>query len=519
MKELASLAAVYEATREIGLSDNLNRLLEKVLARAQELIGFDHCALMLYDAESRTLSVRSVRGYAERAADVLRLSLPEGRGISGWAAANRQALRVGDVRKDPRYVVGLDEARSNLAVPLIVRNEVAGVVNVESDREDAFTEEHEKLLTVLGAQAALAIVASQARERLQSRISLLDALYRISQLASQGKDLGPTLDAILEVAQDTIPRGQCAILLVDEDRGVLRVGASNGYAEGIQESTIPLDLGITGRCARTGKTIVVDDLELDESYIPGVTGARSEIAVPLLVEGRAIGVLNAESTRLGAYREADVRTLSVVAQQAAVVLRSAKLQEETRRLAITDSLTGLHNRRYFVDRLEEHLARAERYGEKLGLLLLDADHLKAVNDRHGHHAGDRVLQRIAAALRGILRDSDEVARIGGDEFAVLLLQADEPLAVGIARRLKEQLCEAVLASESGDAIEVSCSAGIALFPDDAADSKALLRAADLALYNAKARGRNEISVAPAHRSPSAERLERRVRVELSAPGG
>lgn len=519
MNELASLASVYEATREIGLSDDLDRLLERVLARAQELIGFDHCALMLYDPESRTLSVCSVHGYAERAGEILRLSLPEGRGISGWAAANRQAVRVGNVRGDPRYVAGLQEARSNMAVPLIVGNEVAGVVNVESDREDAFTEEHEKLLTVLGAQAALAIVASQTRERLQSRISLLDALYRISQLASEGKDLGSTLEAILQVAQETIPRGQCAILLVDENREVLRIRASNGYAEGVQEMAIPLGHGITGRCASTGQTIVVDDLALDESYISGVTGARSEVAVPLLVGGRAIGVLNAESTRLGAYREGDVRTLSVVAQQAAVVLRSAKLQQETRRLAITDPLTGLHNRRYFVNQLDEHLARAERYGERLGLLLLDSDHLKAVNDQHGHHAGDRVLQKISAALRGILRDSDEVARIGGDEFAVLLLQADEPLAVGIARRLKQRLREAVLAAEGGEVIAISCSVGIALFPDHAADSKALLRAADLALYNAKACGRNEISIAPAHRSRGREQLDHRVRVELSTLAG
>ena len=217
MSELASLAAVYEATREIGLSDNLDLLLEKVLARAQDLIGFDHCALMLYDAESRTLSVKSVRGYGDRAADVLRLSLPEGRGISSWAAAHRQAVRVSDVSDDPRYVVGRQEAHSNMAVPLVVGNEVAGVINVESDRKAAFTEEHEKLLTVLGAQAALAIVASRARERLRSRINQLDALYRISQLASDGRDLHSTLEAILDVAQDAISCGQCAMLLVDDD--------------------------------------------------------------------------------------------------------------------------------------------------------------------------------------------------------------------------------------------------------------------------------------------------------------
>lgn len=503
MSELASLAAVYEATREIGLSDNLDLLLEKVLARAQDLIGFDHCALMLYDAESRSLSVKTVRGYGNRASDVLKLALPEGRGISGWAAAHRQAVRVGDVSDDPRYVMGLQEARSNMAVPLVVGNEVAGVINVESDRKDAFTEEHEKLLTVLGAQAALAIVASRARERLRSRISQLDALYRISQLASDGRDLDSTLEAILEVAQDAVSCGQCAILLVDDDEGVLRVRAANGYPDGIAGLTIARDAGVTGRCAESRQIVVVNDLEADEDYIPGVTGARSEIAVPLVAEGRVIGVLNAESTRLRAYRREHVHTLSVVAQQAAVVLRSAELQEETRRLAVTDPLTGLHNRRYFVERLGEHMARAERYGEKLGMLLLDSDHLKLINDRHGHHAGDAVLQTIAAAFRRALRDSDEVSRIGGDEFAALLLQADEALALGIAARLKDELSEATLPSETGGPITISCSVGIALYPDDAVDAKALLRAADLALYNAKGRGRNQVSVSRQRRQLAA----------------
>ncbi len=495
MTKVASLTAVYEATREIGLSDSLDRLLDKVLAQAQELIGFDHCALMLYDADRRTLSVRRVLGYGDRVADILRLTLPEGQGISGWAAARRQAVRVGDVSNDPRYVAGLREARSNMAIPLIVENQVAGVINVESEREDAFTEEHEKLLTVLGAQAALAIVASTARERLRVRIKELDALYRISQLATEGRDLDATLYAILEVAQDLIPRGQCAILLTDDDGRSLRVRAANGYAEGVQDLAIPLGQGVTGRCASQGHTIVVDELKREPGYIPGVAGARSEIAVPLIAEGRVLGVLNAESTRAGAFGEEQVRTLSVAAQQAAIVLRSAELQEETRQLAITDPLTGLHNRRHFVERLEKHLYRAERYGERLALLLLDSDYLKIVNDRYGHHAGDRVLQRIARVLEETVRDSDEVARIGGDEFSALLLQADDELAAGIALRLKRKVREVALSSEDGSAIEISCSVGVALFPEDAVDAKALLRAADLALYNAKGRGRNQIAVA------------------------
>ncbi len=120
-----------------------------------------------------------------------------------------------------------------------------------------------------------------------------------------------------------------------------------------------------------------------------------------------------------------------------------------------------------------------------------------MNDRHGHHVGDRALQRIADVLEETVRDSDEVARIGGDEFSALLLQADDELAVGIALRLKRNVREVALSSEDGRAIEISCSVGVALFPEDAVDAKALLCAADRALYNAKGRGRNQIAVAGA----------------------
>ena len=124
-----------------------------------------------------------------------------------------------------------------------------------------------------------------------------------------------------------------------------------------------------------------------------------------------------------------------------------------------------------------------------------AEYLEASRKDPGPPAGPLGLQRIAHVLAETVRDSDEVARIGGDEFSALLLQADDELAGGIALRLKRKVSEVALSSEDGSAIEISCSVGVALFPDDAVDAKALLRAADLALYNAKGRGRNQIALA------------------------
>jgi diguanylate cyclase (GGDEF)-like protein len=496
MNELECLTALYNATRHVGLIDNLDDLLDDVLEEAQELIGFDHAALMLYDPETGQLEVARVWGYGERASDVLGLTLPRGRGLSGWAAEHRQAVRVDDVGDDPRYVAGLAQCRSNLAVPLLVANETAGVINVESEAADAFTEVHEKLLTVLGSQAALAILAARTRNRLQHRIDQLNALFRISQLASGQDDLDNTLTAILQVTEGLVPEGNFAVLLIDEVTQSLIVRASRGYAETAQHLQIPMGEGITGRCAETGEVIVVNDLTGVEDYIEGVEGARSEIALPLKVDGRVIGVLNAEANPVNAYSEEHVRPLTVVAQQAAVVIRAAQLNEETRRLAVTDPLTGLHNRRFFVEKLEEQLRRAGRYGNRVAVILVDCDHLKSINDRHGHLSGDRALQAVADVMRITLRDTDVLARLGGDEFAALVIEADPKRAIAVTNRLRQHVKGLMLISDEGSEIHLTVSAGIAFYPESGSDVKSLLREADVALYRAKREGRDKAATAP-----------------------
>lgn len=497
-RALGVLDALYESTRALGLHDSLERLLAEVLERARELIGFEHAVVMLLDEETGQLVVRQLVGYGDRADRIRTVRLEPGQGLSGWAAEHRQSVTVGDVSQDPRYLPGLDEARSNLAVPLIVGNRVAGVINVESDRLYAFTPEHEKLLTVLGTQAALGILAFKAQEALRRRIDQISALYRISNLASEAGALGATLNSMLEIAAEIIPQGQSAILLVNPERRSLRVAAGQGYQAAVRFLEIPIGQGITGKCAQTGQTQIVRDIEQlddEDAYIPGVPGARSEVAVPLLADGRIIGVFNAESTEPDAFQPEHIQTLSVIARQAAEVIRSAQLLEETRRLAITDALTGLFNRRHFNQQLEENVGRAIRYEEPLALVFLDVDHFKFVNDRFGHQAGDRCLQAIADTLRESVRDSDQIARIGGEEFAVLLIRADRQLALSIAERLRDRIDDMILEEDPPLPVDLTASLGVAFLPEDGVDPKSLMRAADRALYTAKRLGRNRVAVA------------------------
>jgi len=209
------------------------------------------------------------------------------------------------------------------------------------------------------------------------------------------------------------------------------------------------------------------------------------------VDGRVIGVLNVEARSAEAYCEDHLRPLSVVAQQAAVVIRAAQLNDEMRQLAVTDPLTGLYNRRYFVEKLDEESRRAQRYGEPLALMMVDCDRLKRINDVHGHLSGDRALQALADVMKITLRETDVLARLGGDEFAVLLVSADEARANEVTERLRRTVQSLRLISDEGGSIDLTVSVGIALFPEAGTEVETLLREADMALYRAKDEGRDK----------------------------
>jgi diguanylate cyclase (GGDEF)-like protein len=214
-----------------------------------------------------------------------------------------------------------------------------------------------------------------------------------------------------------------------------------------------------------------------------------------MAEGQVIGVLNCESLEPHAYHEDHVRTLSVVAQHLAVVLRTAQLHSEARRLSITDPLTSLYNRRFFMNQLEDAVGRAERYEHRLALVFGDLDRFKSINDQFGHHTGDRALQAVAGAMRRSLRGTDMLARMGGEEFAALLMEADRDRALQVAHRFRTRIQHLGFEADDGQHVAITMSAGIAMFPDHGASAASLLQHADAALYEAKRLGRDQIVVA------------------------
>lgn len=248
------------------------------------------------------------------------------------------------------------------------------------------------------------------------------------------------------------------------------------------------------------KTLLIWELEgkstpKDKTIIRTMQRLHAEIVVPFFVKDRLTGFLAIDGKKSGkSYSPQDLEVLNALASNAAIALQNARLYEE----AITDGLTGLYHHKYFQFRFEEELKRAKEFRYPLSIIMMDIDHFKDINDKHGHQIGDQVLEQLAALVRDNLRLFDIVARYGGEEFAVLLPAMGEETtkrhyqkAIGIAERIRS---EVQLARFSDKKIRVTVSLGVAFYDgkDDEVTSKQMVGEADKQLYLAKEKGRNRV---------------------------
>lgn len=225
----------------------------------------------------------------------------------------------------------------------------------------------------------------------------------------------------------------------------------------------------------------------DDGNAPLPDGRGTYCMVPLISRNTVRGILYVDAPPGPDIAESQLRMLLDFATQAAIAIENARLYnetrrllEETQRLAQTDSLTGLSNRRHLYELLARELANAERHRSPVAFMILDLDDLKRINDTSGHAAGDEALKKLADVIRGTARKGDIVARYAGDEFVIAMSRTDRSRADAAARRIFEHLTAA----------GIRCSIGIAMFPDDGVDSGGLFTAADQALYEAKQHGKN-----------------------------
>lgn len=339
-------------------------------------------------------------------------------------------------------------------------------------------------------------VLKQNNHYLNRRLKTLESLYAFMQEAGAPLSVNETLFLCKERLDSLFSLEHFVLVLADEENRALSVQISSGCDEGFLAgwATDGSGRALAEKLLRQGKSLFV---RRDRKDALGVflrsLGVSDFIFIPFATRARAIGFFCTYSSKTGVFSGELFEELEIFCRQVAIALRKAKVYEEVQRLSITDGLTRLYSFRYFRKRLEEEWESAGRYHSPLALILLDIDHFKRYNDTYGHLAGDHVLVEVAGVLR---REAAEhlCARYGGEEMVVLAPELPKDKALALAERLRAAI-EALPVAVGGRHTRVTVSVGVAVFPEDASTPVQLIEAADKALYQAKAEGRNRVVAA------------------------
>jgi sigma-B regulation protein RsbU (phosphoserine phosphatase) len=316
---------LLEVTSATSQTLDLDQLLANVAEIVRKVIDCDLFAILLFNEKRHDLRIRYAFGH--RAEVVRNLSLALGEGITGLAAARREPVLSDDVRKDPNYLNAMDAVRAELAVPMVARQRLVGVIDVQSTRVKAYTEYDKALLRLIGTRVATAIDNARLYRRVEKNNRTLRTLANISHEFSSILDLDELLGKISTTVRGLINYDAFSILLIDQEQKALRHRFSIRYDQRVNLDNIPLGKGITGAAVEAREPIRVHDTASDPRYIASHPGVRSEVAIPLIAQDRAIGVMDLESERIGFFTDDQVRTLAMLAPQIASSIENARLYE------------------------------------------------------------------------------------------------------------------------------------------------------------------------------------------------
>jgi len=503
-RRAAELTELLKACRDLSDILNPDELYATLAGIIKNKFGISNLGLFVYDPEKETFELIFSYGLGK-----LNFKFKRDRKKLWETILKDKPFAVVDQSGDPLFPKFLEKQDlkilpSKLWAPLIMRGEVIGLLTMGPKAGNQLFDDFDLyFLQQITAQAAVSINTcrlyarrKKEKEDLDKTLQNLSLLYSIGKAMNYISDLKNLLQYILSQAIDITSAEKGSIMLynLETDRLNIRVLAGledTEYQEKVNNNEIRCRSfkpgeGIAGRVFMTSKPMIVNNIREDDLFINSETSYVHSIAcIPMIVFSDVVGVINVTNKKKGKeFTEEDVEMLKAVADQAAVAVNKAQLWD----MAVTDSLTGLYVRRYFMVKLQEEIHRAERYGKRLSVIMADLDRFKKINDTYGHDAGDRALKTISQFLQKNIRDVDAIARYGGEEFVMLIPDADKEAAYCLAQRLREELAKV----KFEDLPPITISLGIATFPSDSTDIEELIKKADAAMYQAKQKGRNRV---------------------------
>jgi len=465
----------------------------RLVAEARDFFGVARAVLLeVHESEGRAepIVASPAIGVARRTlpvSDLPPLDLLLHQGLPALLAQHAEAQAID-------RMLGLDGSSGTaLLLPMRAGSAVRNVLLLLDEEGRGFSEIEIGVAGSFAAAAAASLAQMRLAEEHAAQVAQQAALARAAKTLNESLDLNRVLVQICTEAASILDGDNAAIYRGNADG--LTVEAVHGIApEAIGYEVVP-GVGLSGRVAELDKPLITNDYqELTPQPDSALFGqVRSCVAVPMHWDGKLRGVLAVGYHRRHEVTREDMNLLEAFGELAAAACRNASAHAGLAQVARTDGLTGCLNHTAMQHMLRREIERGERTGHRLSLVLIDLDDFKQVNEEHGHLAGDEVLRRVGNALRSTVRPYDLVARYGGDEFAIVAIEADEQAAAELARRTLDGI-ERALAADGGVPDVCGASAGVAEWQPDQAPA-ALIENADRALLHGKQhRGRGSVVV-------------------------
>jgi diguanylate cyclase (GGDEF)-like protein len=435
-----------------------------------------------------------------------------GDGVLAAAALRKERVNLANLKPSYKvpYYTGPCPVRVLLAIPVLEDGKLRGVLAVDRVQGAQFSPHEEELANQAARFCLRAIQNERVFLQLERAKVEQGKLYRAAQSLGAALSEKDVLEAGVRAAREIASFDLAAVTTFDAETKQHQVvaaasatdvdvndlvGAKFGHNHGLVSMVVQNKFPLPYKGEHDHGRQVVLTKHFPWPSVPSL------LVLPLVLHDRALGTLILGAKRTRAFGDAVRPTLEVLASHLAVSLANARMVAKLEQMATTDGLTGLLNKRAMLDAADQKVAAAARFGRTLSVLVTDLDNFKKVNDTYGHDVGDCVIKGLAEILKRNKRTTDVVARFGGEEFVCLCEQTDEKGAMLLAERIREELAKTTFHTERGP-LKVTCSIGIATFPEGGVDYESLFKAADDALYVSKRSGRNRSTAHVPHRHGS-----------------
>ena len=494
--------ALADTAAIINNSLDLDNVLEKILDNVAKVVPHEAAdiALMTDEGTAKFVKVKNPEKFGSMeyllslSFDLLKVENFK------RMAETRQTMIIADTHEDKNWEVfeSSEWIRSYLGAPILYQGTLLGFIDLDVGTPDFFKPEHAERLAIFANYAATAITNAKLYSETRFRAEEMSILYEISLAIAAGVGLEKTTQAVFRQLQKVISIDLFFLALFEprEKKVSYFMYQKDGNRIEIEPFYLIQKPSLTRYVIRKRETIYIadfkaEDAEVKEDEIIRVPGFdnRTFLGVPLILRGEVIGVLSVQASQPNAYDAKQVRLVETIAQQTSIAMDNAKLFEKMQEMAITDSLTGLYNRRYFYMILDSEIERSKRYQTPLSLIMIDIDHFKAVNDKFGHLAGDAVLRSMSETCMKLLRQSDNMFRFGGEEFMIILPVTKQEEALNVAERIRSTIEETLISTKKGN-VKITVSIGVSEYGKNHSAPNEFIESADKTMYEAKKAGRN-----------------------------